>query len=82
MSDVIRRNGDALKAITCRKLLHCQREARALHRNYFYFYLQPKSRRMLVRKTEDIDNDYVESAAELRYSAIINPLRGGHVRSL
>ncbi|KYQ47051.1 hypothetical protein ALC60_13934 [Trachymyrmex zeteki] len=31
-----------------------------------------------LRKTEDIDNDYVESAAELRYSAIINPLRGGH----
>ncbi|EGI65450.1 hypothetical protein G5I_06072 [Acromyrmex echinatior] len=29
--------------------------------------------------TEDIDNEDVENAAELRYSAIINPLRGGHV---
>ncbi|KYN18954.1 hypothetical protein ALC57_08627, partial [Trachymyrmex cornetzi] len=32
-----------------------------------------------MRKTENVDNKDVESAAELRYSAIINPLRGGHI---
>lgn len=80
MSDVIRRNGDALKAIICCKLcciVSAKRErcTGIISISVFNQNLECKCE----CKIEVIDNEDVESAAKLRYSAIINPLRGGHV---